>query len=95
MSLLFDQNLSPRLVSILSDIFPGSVHVREIGLERAEDSAVWAHAAQHGFAIVSKDPDFHQRSPPKGDMDSAGQLLDRCNRVSYPYVSGRHSGLSR
>ena len=32
MKLLLDHNLSPRLVSILRDLYPGSVHVREVQL---------------------------------------------------------------
>jgi predicted nuclease of predicted toxin-antitoxin system len=68
--LLFDQNLSYRLVEILREIYPDSAHVRDIGLSRAGDDEVWAHARTHGFTIVSKDSDFHQRSlvegfPPK------------------------------
>ena len=70
MKLLFDQNLSPGLVGRLADLYPESVHVRERGLERANDSVVWQYAAEHSFAIVSKDSDFHQRAllhghPPK------------------------------
>jgi predicted nuclease of predicted toxin-antitoxin system len=68
--LLFDENLSPRLVQLLSSEFPGSQHVRDLGLQAAVDQAVWEHAASHGFVIVSKDSDFRQRSfvygpPPK------------------------------
>jgi len=66
--LLFDENLSPRLVGGLTDVFPGSVHVRDIGLARATDAAIWAYAREHDFTIVSKDSDFHQvsflRGPP-------------------------------
>lgn len=70
MKLLFDQNLSPRLVRALDDVFAVLVHVRDVGLERADDAAVWKYAATHGYAIVSKDADFHQMSflrgsPPK------------------------------
>ena len=70
MRLLFDQNLSPRLVTILADLHAGSTHVRTESLERADDEAVWAYAIRQGFVIVSKDADFHQRSfvlghPPK------------------------------
>ena len=39
MKLLFDENISPRLVAGLSDVFPGSVHVRDVGLARATDAA--------------------------------------------------------
>ena len=68
--LLFDQNLSHRLVASLADLYPGSVHVREIELRDADDDAVWDYARTHGLVIISKDLDFHQRSlvfghPPK------------------------------
>jgi predicted nuclease of predicted toxin-antitoxin system len=68
--LLFDQNLSQRLVRALQDLYPGSVHVRDVDLARADDARVWAFAKQHGFMIVSKDSDFHQLAflhgpPPK------------------------------
>jgi predicted nuclease of predicted toxin-antitoxin system len=68
--LLFDHNLSPVLCRDLLDCFPGSIHVREVGLRDADDATIWGYAAHHGFAIVTKDADFRQRSflqghPPK------------------------------
>jgi predicted nuclease of predicted toxin-antitoxin system len=60
--LLFDQNLSPFLVALLADLFPGSLHVREAGLEWATDEAVWRFALDRSFAIVTKDSDFQERS---------------------------------
>lgn len=70
MNLLFDQNLSHRLVAQLATEFPGSAHVRDLGLASAPDPDVWSHAATNGFVIVSKDTDFQQRAllyghPPK------------------------------
>lgn len=70
MKLLFDQNLSHKLIVQLSAEFPNSSHVRDFGLARASDSTVWSHAAAQGFVIVSKDVDFQQRAlllghPPK------------------------------
>jgi len=60
--LLFDENLSPRLVASLSAEFPGSVHV-ENALGRAPpDIDIWQYALAHGYAIVSKDNDFRQRA---------------------------------
>jgi predicted nuclease of predicted toxin-antitoxin system len=68
--LLFDQNLSYRLVHTLHEMYPESQHVRDVGLGEAADEAVWHYAARQGFTIISKDADFHQRSflfghPPK------------------------------
>ncbi len=70
MKLLFDQNLSHRLVRLLADIYPDCQHVRNIGMKEAPDTQVWDFARSNGYAIVSKDSDFHQRSlllgfPPK------------------------------
>ena len=70
MKLLFDQNLSPRLPRMLSDIYADSLHVRDIGLRDADDLVIWEYAKVNGYAIVSKDSDFQQRSllhgaPPK------------------------------
>lgn len=70
MKLLFDQNLSPRLPRLLADIYAESIHIREVGLRDADDSAIWQYAKLEGYTIVSKDSDFQQRSllqgaPPK------------------------------
>ena len=70
MKLLFDENLSPRLVQLVSSGYPGSVHVREVGLRGHVDDDLWAFARATGFTIVSKDTDFRERSyvegfPPK------------------------------
>ena len=62
MKLLIDENLAPRLAESLSDLYPDSKHVRDVGLERASDQAVWEYARTHGFTILSKDSDFHQLS---------------------------------
>ena len=70
MKLLFDENLSPTLIRLLADVFPGSTHVRDVGLASADDKDVWEHAKRYDLAIVSKDADFRQLSflhgfPPK------------------------------
>ena len=49
MKLLFDESVSPRLVAGLSDLFPGSVHVRDVGLARATDAVVWRYARAHSL----------------------------------------------
>lgn len=70
MKLLFDQNLSRRLVGMFSIEHPESKHVTEVGLDTATDEEIWSYAGDHGFVIVSKDSDFRQLAflhgpPPK------------------------------
>jgi predicted nuclease of predicted toxin-antitoxin system len=52
--LLFDANLSHKLVGILAPDFPDCTHVRDIGLRAAGDGQIWNHARTDGFLIVSK-----------------------------------------
>jgi predicted nuclease of predicted toxin-antitoxin system len=68
--LLLDENLSERIIPHILDLYPGSTHVKAVGLETSKDELVWEWAKQHGFTIVSKDSDFFQRGfltppPPK------------------------------
>ena len=70
MRLLFDQNLSRRLVRDLADLFPESVHVSRVHLDVADDRQVWEFSKTEDLTIVSKDSDFRQLafllgSPPK------------------------------
>ena len=58
--LLFDQNLSFRLVSRLKDSYPDSVHIAAINLDKASDKDVWTYAKEKGFIIVTKDSDFNE-----------------------------------
>jgi predicted nuclease of predicted toxin-antitoxin system len=58
--LLLDQNLSPRLVDRLADIYPGSVHVSTVGLAEASDRVVWDFARQNEYMIATKDADFSE-----------------------------------
>jgi predicted nuclease of predicted toxin-antitoxin system len=66
MKLLFDQNLSPKLVNRLADLFPASSHVQSVGLDCATDDQVWDHARINGFAIVTKDEDYNNLSVARG-----------------------------
>jgi predicted nuclease of predicted toxin-antitoxin system len=65
--LVLDENLSARLVESLSDLYPGLEHVHGLGLGGADDSTVWEYAKANGFAIVSKDSDFAERSVLEND----------------------------
>ena len=70
MKLLFDHNLSPRLVQRLADFYPNSQHVFLLGMDQATDQQVWDYATQNDFTIVTRDSDYTDLSlirgfPPK------------------------------
>jgi predicted nuclease of predicted toxin-antitoxin system len=68
--LLFDENLSRRLVGRILDLFPSSSHVAIENLLHVPDAEIWSFARTHGFAIVTADGDFYDLAvalgpPPK------------------------------
>lgn len=83
MKLLFDENLSPRLVKLLKEEFPESKHVRDVDLRGAFDSRIWEYCRENNFVIVSKDSDFREMSylegaPPKiiwVDVGNSGTIV--------------------
>ena len=58
MSLLLDENLSPRLVSRLSSLFPELIHVGDVNLAKASDETIWVWARRNGHTIITMDADF-------------------------------------
>lgn len=44
MNLLFDQNISHRILPNIQDIFPNAKQVRELGLENLADKEIWDYA---------------------------------------------------
>jgi len=70
MKLLFDENLSFKLRAKMQDVFPGSKHVRDLGLEQVDDIEIWEFAKHENFVIVTKDADFNDLSVMKGNMES-------------------------
>lgn len=59
MKLLFDQNLSHKLVDRLADIFPDSSHVKICNLSTEDDFVVWKFALENNFTIITQDSDFY------------------------------------
>jgi len=50
--LLFDENLSARLVELLASEFPGSVHVEQVLGSGRSDAEVWEFARANGYTIA-------------------------------------------
>lgn len=66
MKLLFDQNISPKIVALIQPQFPYSQQVVQVGLENASDSDIFEFARTNNFAIVTFDSDFVDLSVVKG-----------------------------
>jgi predicted nuclease of predicted toxin-antitoxin system len=58
MKLLFDQQLSHKLVMLLKDLLPDSIHVRDVGHKSSDDKTIWNYAKENGLIIVTKDSDY-------------------------------------
>lgn len=66
MKLLFDQNISFRVVKKIQDSFPGSKQVSQLGLNQTSDLKIWEYAKGNGFSIVTFDSDFYDLCLLKG-----------------------------
>jgi len=64
--LLFDQNISYRIIKCLSVVFSESKQVRAIGLDNQDDVEIWQYAKNNDYTIVTFDADFYDISLIKG-----------------------------
>jgi len=79
MKLLFDQNISFRIIGQLPEEFSSSTSVKKVNLLNASDKEVWDYAKKNGFIIVTHDADFNDLSflygaPPKIIWIRSGNL---------------------
>ena len=70
MKLLFDQNISHRILKVLSHEFDGSTTVKGENLIDCSDKAIWEFAKKSNYIIVTQDSDFNDLNllhgfPPK------------------------------
>jgi len=93
--LLFDQHLLYKLLNKLSDLYPGSKHVKLENLDTSDDIDIWEYAKNYGFTIVTKDVDFYDMgllkgSPPKIIWLRCGntstQNIERILRDNYSVI---------
>ena len=66
MNLLFDQNVSYRIIELIRELFPGARQVRELQLENATDLEICTYAKSNHYWIVTFDADFIDISNLKG-----------------------------
>ncbi len=65
-ALLFDNNISHRVLPKISNLFPDSTHVMLENLDEATDMEVWRFAKMRNLTIVTKDSDFNDMAILKG-----------------------------
>ena len=76
MRLLFDENLSHKLVGILAHEFPGCAHVREIGLRAAEDRQIWDRDFLHYLKkLERKKPDDDEEAAPRDELPPSADIV--------------------
>jgi len=80
MKLLFDQNLSFRIIKNLRDLNIDCVHVSTCGLSNSIDIDIWKFAKKNYYTIVTCDSDFYDISvinghPPKIIWLRTGNIL--------------------
>lgn len=80
MKLLFDANLSRRIVPLLADLFPESSHIGWVGLAgETPDAEIWEFARQREFTIVTADADFLRLS----ELHGSPPRVIRLERMDY------------
>lgn len=58
MKLLFDQNISFRVLKKLDKFFSGSGQVKDLRLQNFSDKQIWNYAKENNLSIVTFDSDF-------------------------------------
>jgi predicted nuclease of predicted toxin-antitoxin system len=95
MKLLFDQNISFRVVRKIIQDFPSAISVWDVGLYEEDDIPIWKYAKENGDTIVTQDNDFDNMyglwgHPPKliivrtgniSNVDLAKLLISRKDRI--------------
>lgn len=66
MKLLFDQNVSFRVVRSIEYLFPDSMQVKQAGLVDKSDIEIWQFAREKDLILVTFDSDFSDLSNIKG-----------------------------
>nr|WP_225990302.1 DUF5615 family PIN-like protein [Flavobacterium sp. SaA2.13] len=64
--MLFDQNISFRIISKINIAFPEAKQVRQLQLENATDVEIWEFARINDYTIITFDSDFFDFSNIKG-----------------------------
>lgn len=87
MRFLADAGISPKTIEFLLGLGHDAVHVRTVGLERAEDSQLVKVAAADGRVVLTFDLDF-------GEILALG-VLDRPSVITFRLSDARADSVNR
>jgi predicted nuclease of predicted toxin-antitoxin system len=59
LKLLFDNNLSVRIIQAVDNFFPGSKHVADLQVNQFTDRQIFEFAGKNEFTVITKDKDFY------------------------------------
>lgn len=62
MKFIVDAQLLPALARFLASLGEEAIHVLDVGLLEASDSAIWDFAIKNNWIIITKDDDFQFRA---------------------------------
>ena len=86
MKLLFDQNISFRIISKIKYLFPEAVQVRQLNIENYSDIEIWNFAKSNDYTIITFDADFFDISNIKGHPPKIIWL--RFGNTTINYLAG-------
>ena len=85
MKLLLDQNISYRVIDMLSPEFREAIQVKSVGLENTSDEQIWRYALANSYNIVTFDADFFEIANIKGHPPKI--LWLRCGNLSTKFLA--------
>lgn len=107
MKILVDNNISPKVISLLDKFSVGSKHVVQLGLDTGtEDGEIWNYAKANEYIVLTKDNDFEAMSrlfccPPKVIQLTCGnkptlaiiQILDNNKELILEFMNDNENCL--
>ena len=85
MKILLDENISHRVIPLLSDVFQPCTHAKIISPPLKTDKAIWHYSRKHHFTIVTFDSDFYNWQLLNGFPPKIIWL--RCGNISTPALA--------